>query len=51
MWSIIFRSVKPRLAYKLVNIANENSNDPLPQKELDRTFESILNREIKNGGG
>ncbi|WP_405076998.1 primase C-terminal domain-containing protein, partial [Ligilactobacillus salivarius] len=27
------------------------SNDPLPQKELDRTFESILNREMQNGGG
>lgn len=49
--ALFFRSVKPRLAYKLVNIANGNSNDPLPQKELDRTFESILNREIKNGGG
>lgn len=31
MWSIILDQLN-RLAYKLVNIANENSNDPLPQK-------------------
>ena len=49
--ALFFRSVKPRLAYKLVNMANANSEDPLPQREVDRTFESILNREMQNGGG
>lgn len=49
--ALLFRCVKPKLAYKLVCMANENSVDPLPQDEIDRTFESILKRELRNGGG
>ena len=46
--AILFRNVSPKLAYRLVNITNENSVDPLPQNEVDRTFESVLERDLKN---
>lgn len=32
-------------AYKLVNIANEHTSNPLPQTEVDRTFKSIATKE------
>lgn len=34
-----------RKAYELANIANSVSNDPLPQQELDRTFNSVATKE------
>ena len=40
-----------RKAYELANIANSVSNEPLPQQELDRTFNSILKAETRRRGG
>lgn len=37
----------PRKAYDLCNIANSVTDRPLPQKELDRTFESIVKADMK----
>lgn len=34
-------------AYKLAQIANSVTNKPIPQRELDRTFESIVKSEIR----
>lgn len=34
-------------AYELVQIANSVTNKPIPQRELDRTFESIVKSEIR----
>lgn len=44
---LLFRNVKPKAAYKLVCMANGNTERPLPQSELDRTFESIVQAEIR----
>lgn len=44
---LLFRAVNPSIAYKLVCIANQNSVDPLPQAEVERTFESILKRDMR----
>lgn len=35
-------------AYELAQIANRVTNKPIPQRELDRTFESIVKSEIRN---
>lgn len=45
--AILFRNVDPEKAYQLVNLTNNNSVDPLPQHEVDRTFESVLERDLK----
>lgn len=45
--AILFRNVDPEKAYQLVNLTNNNSIDPLPQTEVDRTFESVLERDLK----
>lgn len=34
-------------AYELAQIANSVTNTPIPQRELDRTFESIVKSEIR----
>lgn len=38
-------------AYELAKIANNVTDDPLPLKELDRTFESIAKKEYRKRGG
>lgn len=40
-----------RKAYELANIANEATDVPLPQQELDRTFKSIVKSETRKRGG
>lgn len=37
-------------AYELTRIANSVTNNPLPEKELDRTFESIARTEFRKRG-
>lgn len=39
-------AVNVRLAWQLVQYANDNSSEPLPQAELERTFESIARKEL-----
>lgn len=38
-------------AYELTLIANSVTNSPIPQRELDRTFESIVKSEIRKRSG
>ncbi len=38
-------------AYELAKIANNVTDDPLPLKELDRTFESVAKKEYRKRGG
>ncbi len=38
--------LKPSLAYKLIEFANSNFSEPLDQREFDKTFESILKKEV-----
>ena len=35
-------------AYQLIVMANNNTPEPLPEEELDRTFESIAKKELTN---
>lgn len=49
--AVLFRGVEPRAAYQLAMICNENTPDPLPEEEVNRTFRSMLNRDMRNGGG
>jgi len=47
---LLFRNVDAGIAYQLAQQANENTDEPLPDKEFDRTFESILNKELRRRG-
>lgn len=47
---LLFRNVDPKVAYNLATIANDNTADPLPVRELDTTFKSVLNKEIRRRG-
>lgn len=48
---LLFRNVEPEDAYNLACIANSNTNDPLPDKELNTTFSSVQKKEIRRRGG
>ena len=48
--AILFRGVDQRAAYQLAMMANKNTPDPLPEDEVNRTFKSMLRRDIRNGG-
>ena len=45
---LLVRAVDVELAYKLVLVANEHFNDPLPIEEVNSTFESIARKELSN---
>lgn len=44
---LLIRSVDPETAYKLAVLANDSTNDPLPMRELDRTFQSVHAKEYR----
>lgn len=48
--ALLFRGVEPKSAYQLAMICNENTPDPLPEEEVNRTFQSMLRRDLRNGG-
>lgn len=48
---LLFRSVEPEVAYNLALIANDNTDEPLPISELNKTFKSVLNKEIRRRKG
>lgn len=48
--ALLFRGVNPKAAYQLAMMCNENTPDPLPEEEVNRTFRSMLNRDMRNGG-
>ena len=48
--AILFRGVHQKEAYQLALMANENTPDPLPEEEVNRTFRSMVKRDIRNGG-
>lgn len=49
--AILFRGVHQKEAYQLAMMANENTPDPLSEEEVNRTFMSMLKRDLRNGGG
>lgn len=44
---LLYRNVDADKAYLLAKLANTNTPDSLPQNEFDRTFESMLKKEIR----
>ncbi|MDT2849725.1 primase alpha helix C-terminal domain-containing protein [Vagococcus carniphilus] len=44
---LLARAVDVEFAYKLVLVANEHFNDPLPIDEVNSTFESIARKELR----
>lgn len=44
---LLFRGVSAKEAYQLACIANGNTETPLSDSEVNRTFESMLNKEIR----
>lgn len=44
---LLFRNVDAKIAYQLAKLANENTPKSLAEKEFDRTFESMVKKEIK----
>ena len=47
---LLFRNVDADITYRLAQLANDNTEEPLPAKEFNRTFESILNKELRRRG-
>lgn len=47
---LLFRNVDPEKAYQLAKLANTNTPDSLELSELDRTFESMLKKELRRRG-
>ena len=48
--ALLFRGVDPKAAYQLAMMCNENTPAPLPEEEVNRTFQSMLKRDMRNGG-
>ena len=47
---LLYRGVDPAAAAKLALIANTNTTDSLPLNELERTVNSVIEKEIKRRG-
>lgn len=47
---LLFRSVSTQTAYNLALIANSNTPDPIPEKELNQTFRSVQKKELRRRG-
>jgi Primase C terminal 1 (PriCT-1). len=44
---LLFRNVEVETAYQLARQANSNTSKALPDKEFNRTFESMVQKEIR----
>jgi len=44
---VLLRGVDPEITYHLAKMANNNTKEPLGDKEFERTFKSMLNKEIR----
>ncbi|WEV51652.1 bifunctional DNA primase/polymerase [Lactobacillus sp. ESL0731] len=48
---LLFRNVNPEIAGQLAVIANDNTADKLPLKEVETTVNSMIEKEIRRRGG
>lgn len=48
---LLFRNVNPEIAGQLAIIANDNTADKLPLKEVETTVNSMIEKEIRRRGG
>ncbi|MDN5955729.1 MAG: bifunctional DNA primase/polymerase [Lactobacillus sp.] len=44
---LLFRNVDPNVAAQLAGLANDNTDDSLPIQEVERTFNSMVEKEIR----
>ena len=47
---LLFRGVDPEITYHLAKMANDNTQEPLSDREFERTFKSMLDKEIRGRG-
>ena len=47
---LLLRGVDPEITYHLAKMANNNTQEPLGNKEFERTFKSMLDKEIRRIG-
>lgn len=47
---LLLRGVDPEITYHLAKMANNNTQEPLDDKEFERTFKSMLKKEIRRIG-
>lgn len=45
--ALLYRNVAAEKVYQLAVIANENTSTPLPDKEVNTTFQSMVNKELR----
>ncbi|GEA92744.1 DNA primase [Pediococcus damnosus] len=48
---LLFRNVSAKAVYELASLANQNTPDSLPDHEFNRTFESMVKKEMKRRNG
>lgn len=48
--TLLARSVDPNCVFELARIANNNSADPLSDRELNRTVDSMIQKHMRGGG-
>ncbi|WP_282803962.1 bifunctional DNA primase/polymerase [Secundilactobacillus kimchicus] len=44
---LLYRNVDPEIAYQLAITANRNTEEPLAPNEFDKTFESMMKKELR----
>ena len=47
---LLIRGVDPEITYHLAKMANSNTSEPLDDKEFERTFKSMLDKETRRIG-
>ncbi|WP_438467830.1 bifunctional DNA primase/polymerase [Streptococcus pluranimalium] len=48
---LLLRNVDPEITYELAKVANNNTADSLDDREFQRTFKSMLDKEMRRRGG
>ena len=47
---LLLRNVDIQATYELAKMANNNTTEPLPENEFERTFKSMLDKELRRRG-
>ncbi|MBT9670435.1 DNA primase [Secundilactobacillus kimchicus] len=47
---LLYRNVDPEIAYQLAMVANHNTEESLEPSEFDKTFESMMKKELRRRG-
>ena len=47
MGGLLYRNVDPDIAFELAKIANNNTKDKLSEEEVERTANSMIEKEIR----